>query len=801
MSLDKTLTDQYRLPLKLDKYPVVETLPAHFETIYPKFIEFIESYYRDYDASGSPAESLNELQHNRDMADVTPQLLKLIGQELFLGEDYTESFLDQPTAIQISNLLYRSKGTSFSIEQFFKMFFGFDVDVNYGRNEIFSVGDPTQEKLLFKSEYRPVGKDASGNDVNFLYPGDKLKFTFGDGTIQVYALGAKPKVEIIPSLYIRKVPGEYIDDVGAGAPPLAFYVTKTAVKTTFNFYYLLRENIDYIVDYDQRNIVFLAPGIDNSVQPGDPWLDYLAVNGEIAPPGQDLDSDGTPFGPLRYPYARLETTREFPAGSPIGADVGDKRITDNGYYQMFSLLIKTPIAVSSWKDVYKDFVHPSGMYLGGEVLIETISSLALKGIQTSTERYDIDYVGIGEIADEAYAEVTELNVKPKPSVPAPSDFVYEMNDGNFLLPQTWESVSDGSIEITFNRKQSSEMFAIDRWLFSATVGGKKYGLVFPAASENDLVYRYVEETTLNYVDVPVKSNVLFGTTYTVTILSALNGAIKETYITVNGDTSIAQTPSEYYPRVDAIGDDFVGAIWGLYLNDPYESTNQIFYPMREGRGDLLFGYKISGERFNYTKNISIQNGTWSLPAIPVWKGSDIGIAEWTSAAASGFAINTNIKIASPVSSKKLLLWDNNNDDRGLYVSADNKLHYAYASTDGVTDIELFPMEDNVEVSVKIEHLTSKVTITTEKNLLSQNTVDSPVAPNGPVIINSALEIEGIMWNLDLIEGSNTRYYPMQDGSGTEMQAYDQDGHTTSSQNAISSNGTWVTRDFLLKGGV
>ena len=114
MSLDKTLSDQYRLPLKLDKFPVAPILTGDFATIYPKFVEFLSSYYQEYDSIKSPAKFLNELQHNRDMADVTPQLLQLIGQELFLGKDYTDSFLDKESAIQISNLLYRSKGTSFS---------------------------------------------------------------------------------------------------------------------------------------------------------------------------------------------------------------------------------------------------------------------------------------------------------------------------------------------------------------------------------------------------------------------------------------------------------------------------------------------------------------------------------------------------------------------------------------------------------------------------------------------------------------------------------------------------------------
>ena len=412
MSLDKTLTDQYRLPLKLDKFPVAPILTGDFSTIYPKFVEFLATYYEEYDSIESPAKFLNELQHNRDMADVTPKLLQLIGQELFLGKDYTDSFADKQSAIQISNLLYRSKGTSFSIEQFFRIFFGFDIDIQYGRDEIFTVGDPAEEKLLFTSEYRSGGTDASGNPVAILFPGNRLKFNFDDGVIQVYALALQPKREIVPSLYIRA--GEtasldYIDDVG-----VTDYIVRTAVKSTYNFFYLLKEDVDYVVDYNSSTISFLKPGIQNSVKPGDPWLDYLAEFGEIAPPSQELDVNGVPFGPLRYPKARIETTRRFPAGSPLGSDISNKRLTDNAYYQVFSLLIKTPISVNAWKDVYKNFIHPSGVFLAGEVLIETESNVGLSAQPTSTEKFDIEYEGTGKLKEIAYSEVTELNVIPGP---------------------------------------------------------------------------------------------------------------------------------------------------------------------------------------------------------------------------------------------------------------------------------------------------------------------------------------------------------------------------------------------------
>jgi len=795
MSLDKTLTDQYRLPLKLDKFPVSNSLPAHFESIYPKFVEFLSSYYQNYDGDDSPAKFLNELQHNRDLADVTPHLLRFIGEELFLGKDYTESFSDKESAIQISNLLYRSKGTSFSIEQFFRIFFGFDINIRYGRNEIFTVGDPAQEKLLYTSEYRSGGTDANGNDVNVLFPGDRLKFNFQDGAIQVYALALTPKTEVVPSLYIRETPfvNNYIDDEGQ-----TDYIIRTAIKTTYNVWFLLRENIDYVVEYDSKTIVFIKAGLENSLKKGDPWLDHLAEFGEIAPPSRELDYSGEPFGPMRYPKSRIETTRRFPAGSPIGADIGDKRITDNAYYQMFSILIKTPIAVNAWKDVYKDFIHPSGMYLAGEVLIESVSSVGLSALPTSTEMYDLDYEGVGTVDDFAYGEVTEFNVRQPEVKPEPSEFVFNMSDGDLTLPQTWDGQVNGVVSLVFNRR---EMNTEDQWLFSATVGGLKHGLVFPAATPNRLVYRYVEQTTLNIVDVDAIQNVLLGTNHNIQVLVTST----QIFVSSDGINSVYSAAVEYYPRVDAIGDNFYGSIWEVVLQDATNRSNVIQYPMREGSGDIFKAYADNGNRF-VNKDIplpSSDRGAWSAPLTALWKGNNISVPEWTSINATGFGINLYLSVSTFSGIESLLLWDNNNQTVGLKVTSENVLEYVYQDAGGTTTVQIDHLQVDESVYVQIQHSIDRVTITSLQNGVS-STIESLVTPLEIAKINyiTGTALTATVWNLELRDGANSRYYPMQDGTGTTMLAYDQFGIAAgASQDAIIlGSGEWVSKNFLESGG-
>jgi len=798
MSLDKTLTDQYRLPLKLDNFPVSEALPAYFESVYPKFVDFIKTYYGYYDDKNSPAKFLNELQHNRDMEDVTPQLLRLIAEELFLGKDYSESFSDKKSAIQISNLLYRSKGTPFSIEQFFRMFFGFDVDIRYGRNEIFAVGDPLQEKLLYTSEIRSFGKDLDGIEVKAPWPGKRLKFNFSDGKIDVYALAITPRVEIVPSLYILETANVfYIDDSGTAIP----YIIRTKKLLIYNVWYQLRENIDYYADYDNKSIVFLKPGIENSLKPLDPWLDYLAKYGEISPPDYDKDRDGNNIGSLRYPQAKIETNRRFPAGSAIGADIGDKKITDNAYYQVFSILIKTPIAIKSWKNVYKDFIHPSGVYLDGEVLLETFKTLKLSSQPTSTERYQIEVEGSGSFSDEVYSEITELNTRVKVVVPEPSAFVYSVNNANLQLPVPWSGSNNNTrVAIRFNKKTIGTG---DQWLLSATVGAKKFGFVFPALTPNKLVYRYVEGGTLILKDLDIQQDVLLGKTYNVSILSTQTGAAAQIFTTSNSTSSVYAINLEYQPRIEFVGDNFEGDIWGAYFTDPVNRQNIIQYPMREGTGDTFHAYRDSRLEFK-SKDIGIRNGVWSLPNISVWKGNNISIPLWTSATSSGFKMKMDFESPSVIPASAKLMWNSAQTDRGL--SIENEiLTYKYQALSGIVTLDIVSISPNTRFEITIEHGVSEVTAyVVIGNNRSSITAISSTAPSQPVSINYAIGAvmqSAVVWNLELIEVSNTRYYPIQEGDGITAFAYDADSNIIgSSEDAILEGaGNWVKLNYFKYG--
>ena len=140
--VDDTLRDDGRREIaQITGREVQKVVPEHFKTDYPKLISFLEQYYHFEDSDGSPSRLVNDLFYTRDINQVDVSLLSYIEDELLLGQSYFEGFSDKRTAAKFSNNLYRSKGTKFSIEQFFRMFFEVDVDIEYTKTQVFKIGE------------------------------------------------------------------------------------------------------------------------------------------------------------------------------------------------------------------------------------------------------------------------------------------------------------------------------------------------------------------------------------------------------------------------------------------------------------------------------------------------------------------------------------------------------------------------------------------------------------------------------------------------------------------------------------
>lgn len=140
--------DKRRRHLNLREMQVESVLPEHFAQAYPKFISLLKRYY-EWQDQNNPNELLNHLFAARDINETDITLLSFIEDEFLLGEAYFEGFGDteaeKRAAANFSNQLFRSKGTKFAIEWFFRSFYGLDADVRYPKENVFTLNTPSSQ--------------------------------------------------------------------------------------------------------------------------------------------------------------------------------------------------------------------------------------------------------------------------------------------------------------------------------------------------------------------------------------------------------------------------------------------------------------------------------------------------------------------------------------------------------------------------------------------------------------------------------------------------------------------------------
>jgi len=75
---------------------------------------------------------------------------------------------------------------------------------------------------------------------------------------------------------------------------------------------------------------------------------------------------------LIYPKDRLMIVGETTIGQEDAY-----RLQDGKLNQIFSVLIRSPIPLLDWEELYRTFVHPSGFYLGADVVIEGLPQVTI----------------------------------------------------------------------------------------------------------------------------------------------------------------------------------------------------------------------------------------------------------------------------------------------------------------------------------------------------------------------------------------------------------------------------------------
>ena len=187
--VDKTGLDFNRRLLNLQRAEIDNAIPEYFNVDFPKLKALFEAYYKWMDSADNPGGQINRLYQSRDATQVPEGLLKYLEDELLLGQATFGGFVNKREAIKFSNQLYRSKGTKYSIQQFFRGFFGVDPEVQYPKENIFMVG-PQIDYALDSINLAGQQIKRSASDIG----AESLRYLTDDQKYQIMSVLVKSSV-------------------------------------------------------------------------------------------------------------------------------------------------------------------------------------------------------------------------------------------------------------------------------------------------------------------------------------------------------------------------------------------------------------------------------------------------------------------------------------------------------------------------------------------------------------------------------------------------------------------------------
>lgn len=304
--MDKTLQDINRRDISISRDYVERVLPTYFGDEYPKFIALLKAYYEYMNQEGNFGDQLKSLATTRDIGQTKASNLTYIEDELLLGQNYLEGILDNRTGAELSNNYYRTKGTKYSIERFFRSFFGIDPEIIYGKQFVFTVG----ESQIGPNSQKYIMDDKIYQYWGLLIKSDKARKEW----IELYKLFAHPGGMYIGSqVQIISVNQDVsFDTMPIAIPPASTIPVYQSVATLFTS--TLTETSGIIasddpsdtsgfmrIDLDSYRIEdFVDSAISDEYQYFD--VHYQTIRDMIkeTSPTMDEDSDGTDTSALKF---------------------------------------------------------------------------------------------------------------------------------------------------------------------------------------------------------------------------------------------------------------------------------------------------------------------------------------------------------------------------------------------------------------------------------------------------------------------------------------------------------------------
>lgn len=137
---NKVTEDFSRRWLDFNTPKVVEILPEHFQSDYPKLIALLEAYQEYMDSDGSINDELSQVLKARDVDGVSLRFLDYLLREIGAGIS-ADKFNDPREIARNFPDYFKTKGTFISAKSFFRGLYGEEVEILYPKDNIFILND------------------------------------------------------------------------------------------------------------------------------------------------------------------------------------------------------------------------------------------------------------------------------------------------------------------------------------------------------------------------------------------------------------------------------------------------------------------------------------------------------------------------------------------------------------------------------------------------------------------------------------------------------------------------------------
>lgn len=362
---------------------VENLLPDFLDTEGPKFQTFVKAYYEWMEQNGQMTEQSKNLLNNQDIDLAAEEFLTYFKREIL--SDFPEDILaDKRLVYKKIKDLYRSKGSEESYKLLFRILYNEELDFYY----------PGQD-LLRASDGRWVQETSIRLTKPFRGNPDQLA-----GEITGRSSGAVAKVERVQKLtvdgvevhevFVTNVTGTFLD--AEEVDNTANTISGTVISKSGSLQNVIitdggsghqRNDVLTITSASgtggRGKVSITANGVISKIAVTNAGAGFLRTDPLILNNTTRVASNATGAGLLTAPISysgRYTDVKGFLSWS--------NKLQDNRFFQEYSYVLRSSQVLNTYKEIVKNVVHPAGMRIFGDVLINVDVDNTTKPLQIET---------------------------------------------------------------------------------------------------------------------------------------------------------------------------------------------------------------------------------------------------------------------------------------------------------------------------------------------------------------------------------------------------------------------------------